>query len=300
MTKKMFQRFRRVGASIAVCVVALVFIVVVSACAGVNTNGNTTTVTGPVVSVNAQQHSVSLNFNGQTITINGLTDQEVALLQANASKISSISLQVTKNSDGSYTISSGQNSITISFTSGGSSTFNSEGTPEANNNETPNATEPQGQVEPGSISFTGNVKSVSSSNIVVSLPDGSTLSMTIVNGQTDLSDFNGGLPSVNQLIKVDATANTDGSFLASKLKPADSNDNTVDYKGVTTSAVGSDHVIHFKVGNKSYSFTIGSSGDLSDFNGNAQSIGNNVSVKVEVQFQGNTYTVTKVSSSNGQ
>jgi len=300
MTKKIIQRFRRIGASMAVCVVALVFMVLVSACAGVA--GNTTSVTGSVLSINAQQHSVSLKFNGQTITVNGLTDQEVALLQAQSSKISSISLQATQNSNGSYTISAGQNSVTITFTSGGSSTFNSDGTPEANNNETPNANEPQGQNEPGSISFIGTVKNVSSSSILVGLPDGSTLSMAIVNGQTDLSDFNGALPGVNQLIKVDATANADGSFLASQLKSTDSSDiqdqNTVEFDGVTTGAVGFDHVIHFKVGNKSLSFAIGSASDLGDFNGNAQSIGNNVSVKVEVQYQGTTATVTKVSNAN--
>jgi len=300
MTKKIIQRFRRIGASMAVCVVALVFMVLVSACAGVA--GNTTSVTGSVLSVNAQQHSVSLKFNGQTITVKGLTDQEVALLQAQSSKISSISLQATQNSNGSYTISAGQNSVTITFTSGGSSTFNSDGTPEANNNETPNANEPQGQNEPGSISFIGTVKNVSSSSILVGLPDGSTLSMAIVNGQTDLSDFNGALPGVNQLIKVDATANADGSFLASQLKSTDSSDiqdqNTVEFDGVTTGAVGFDHVIHFKVGNKSLSFAIGSASDLGDFNGNAQSIGNNVSVKVEVQYQGTTATVTKVSNAN--
>ena len=218
--------------------------ILVSACAGVSgTNASIpgSVISGPVVSVDAQHHSASINFNGHTITINGLTNQEVALLQAQSSKISSISLQATQNSDGSYTISSGQNSITITFTSGGSSTFNSDGTPEANTNETPNATEQTGPNEPGSISFIGSVKSVSNGSIVVSLPDGSTLSMIIANGQTDLSDFNGALPGVNQLIKVDATANTDGSFLASKLLSTDSGDvqvqNTVEFDGVTTSAV---------------------------------------------------------------
>jgi hypothetical protein len=288
MTKKMIQRFRRVGASIAVCVVALVFMVLVSACAGV---GNSS-VTGSVASVNAQQHSVTLNANGQTITISGLTDQQIAQLQAalQSHLNTNFSFNVTQNSDGSYTISTGPNSVT------------EDNTPEANNNETPNANQPQGQNEPGSISFIGTVKSVGNGSIVVSLPDGSTLPMSIVNGQTDLSDFNGALPGVNQLIKVDATANTDGSFLASKLSATDSSDvqnqNAVEFDGVTTSAVGSDHAIHFKVGNKNLSFTIGSTTDLGDFNGNAQGIGNNVSVKVEVQFQGNTATVTKVSNAN--
>ena len=290
MTKKMIQRFRRTGASIAVCVVALVFMVLVSACAGVAGN---TSITGSIASVNAQQHSVSLNVNGQTITVSGLTDQQIAQLQAAIqSRVNTnFSFNVTQNSDGSYSISTNPNSIT------------EDNTPENNNNETPNASQPQGQSEPGSISFIGTVRSVGNGSIVVSLPDGSTLSMSTVNGPTDLSDFNGALPGLNQLIKVDATANTDGSFLASKMQPTDSGDvqdqNTVDYHGVTTSAVGSDHVIHFKVGNKSFSFAIGSTADLGDFSGNAQTIGNNVAVKVTVQFLGNTGSVTKVSNSNG-
>ena len=95
--------------------------------------------------------------------------------------------------------------------------------------------------------------------------------------------------------------------MAAKLKTTDQGDlsdptklNTVDYQGVTSSAVGSDRVIHFAVGNKSYSFTIGSTADLSDFNNNAQAIQTNQMVKVEVLFNGSTATVTKVSSSNGQ
>jgi len=292
MTKNIVQHFRRAGVSIAVCIVAFVFMLAVSACAGVTNANGTTSLSGSVVSVNAQQHSVSLNVNGQTFTISGLTDSEIAQLQSALSSHlnTNFSFNVTQNNDGSYTISTNPNSMS------------EDNTPETNNNETPNANEPQGQNEPGSISFIGTVKSVSNGSIVVSLPDGSTLSMVIVNGQTDLSDFNGALPSVNQLIKVDATANADGSFLASQLKPTDSGDvqdqNVVEFDGVTTSAVGSDHAIHFKVGNKSLSFTIGSSADLSDFNGNAQAIGNGVSVKVKIQFQGNTSTVIKVSNAN--
>jgi hypothetical protein len=74
--------------------------------------------------------------------------------------------------------------------------------------------------------------------------------------------------------------------------------NTVDYQGVTTSAVGSDRVIHFGVGSKSYSFSIGSTADLSDFNNNAQAVQANQSVKVEVLFSGSTGTVVKVSNAN--
>jgi hypothetical protein len=47
-------------------------------------------------------------------------------------------------------------------------------------------------------------------------------------------------------------------------------------------------VIHFTAGIKSYTFPIPATAVLSDFGGNAQAIGNNVSVKVKVQFPANT------------
>ena len=254
-----------------------------TACAGVGTNGanGNLTVSGSVVSVNPQNHSVTLNINGQQKTISGLSDQEIALLQGQAGKMYAI--QVTQNSDGSYEIVTGTNPT-------------EENTPETGN--TPSTNDTPATNEPGSISFTGTVQSVSTNSIVVSMPDGRSLTMSIVNGQTDESDFNGQQITKGQLIQVDATANTDGSFLATKLKQADSADNVVDFQGVTTSAVGSDHVIHFAVGNKGFSYAIGSNADLGDFNGNAQSIGNNASVKVEVTFNGAAGSVTKVSNAN--
>ena len=254
-----------------------------TACAGVGTNGanGNLTVSGSVVSVNPQNHSVTLNINGQQKTISGLTDQEIALLQGQAGKMYAI--QVTQNSDGSYQIVTGTNPT-------------EENTPETGN--TPSTNDTPATNEPGSISFTGTVQSVSTNSIVVSMPDGRSLTMSIVNGQTDESDFNGQQITKGQLIQVEATANTDGSFLATKLKQADSADNIVDFQGVTTGAVGADHVIHFVVGNKGFSYAIGSNADLGDFNGNAQSIGNNASVKVEVTFNGATGSVTKVSNAN--
>jgi len=130
--------------------------------------------------------------------------------------------------------------------------------------------------------------------------------MGIVNGQTDLSAFNNAPPAAGTLIKVDANANTDGSFTATKLGQTLQSDliaqiklNTVDFKGTTTSAVGADRVIHFMVGKKSYSYTIGSTADLGDFNNNAQGIQANQPVKVEVLFSGSNGSVTKVSLNNG-
>ena len=268
---------RRFAIGIAILALMALF----TACAGVGTNGanGNLTVSGSVVSVSPQNHSVTLNINGQQKTISGLTDQEISLLQGHVGKMYSI--QVTQNSDGSYEIVTGTNPT-------------AEGTPETG--ETPTTGETPGAIQPGSINFTGKVQSVSNNSIVVSLPDGKSLTMSIINGQTDVSDFNGQQITRGELIKVEATANTNGSFLASKLKKADSADNVVDFQGVTTSAVGADHMIHFAVGNKSFSYAIGSNADLGDFSGNAQNIGNHANVKVEVTFNGTTGAVTKVSN----
>ncbi|HEX6482104.1 MAG TPA: DUF5666 domain-containing protein [Ktedonobacteraceae bacterium] len=254
-----------------------------TACAGVGTNGanGNLTVSGSVVSVNPQNHSVTLNINGQQKTISGLTDQEISLLQAQVGKL--YSMQVSQNSDGSYEIVTGTNPT-------------EDNTPETGN--TPSTNDTPATNEPGSINFTGTVQSVSTNSIVVSMPGGQSLTMSIINGQTDESDFNGQQITKGQLIQVEATANTNGSFLATKLKHADSADNVVDFQGVTTGAVGADHVIHFAVGNKGFSYAIGSNADLGDFNGNVQSIGNNARVKVEVTFNGATGSATKVSNAN--
>ncbi len=269
---------QKVVKQIVVGIAALVLMVLFSACAGVGTPG-TTTVTGSVVSVNPQSHSVTLNVNGQTKTINGLTDQEVTLLQGQVGKVYTI--QVTQNSDGSFTIQTG------------TSPQLGEGTPE------PGTTPTGGPNEPGSIQFIGNVTSSGNGTIVVSMPDGSSLSMS-TNG-TDLGDFNNSLPGVGTRVKVETTANSDGSFTATKIKTADTSDDAtkVTYQGVTTSAVGSDRVIHFGVGNRSFSFPIASTAELKDFGGNAQSIANGTSVKVTVQFSGTSGTATDVGNNNG-
>jgi hypothetical protein len=282
------NRFRMVIIGMAVLLLMMLF----TACAGVTTTNGTVSITGKIQSVDVANGTVTLNVQGQSqpIVIKGLSSAQVSALQSQVGKTYTIT--ATQNSDGSYQIDVN-----------GKPVLSAPGTPEgiqtSDNNETPSAS------GPGNISFIGKVQSVNSSSIVVSMPDGSTLSMNIVNGQTDLSDFNGSLPGTNQLIKVEANANSDGSFTATKLKATDTGDtsdatklNTVDFQGVTTSAVGSDGVIHFKVGNKSFSYTIGSNADLGDFNNNAQSIQANQAVKVEVLFNGNSGSVVKVSNAN--
>src|SRR5215472_8216016 len=244
--KQLLNRFR-MG---IICLAGLLLMALFTACAGVSTTNDTVSITGKIKSVDVANGTVTLSVQGQSqpIVIKGLSSAQASALQGQQGKTYTIT--ATQNSDGSYQIDVN-----------GKPVLSAPGTPEGI--ETPNANEPASTPGQGSISFIGKVQSASSSNIVVSMPDGSTLSMNIVNGQTDLSDFNGSLPGANQLIKVDANANTDGSFTATKLKTTDSGDtsnstklNTVDFHGVTTSAVGSDRVLHFKVGNKSYSFGI--------------------------------------------
>jgi len=142
----------------------------------------------------------------------------------------------------------------------------------------------------GGISFIGPVKSITSSSLVMSAPNGQTYTLAIT-AQTDRSAFGGSLPTVGTSVDMDSAANPDGSFTATILKPARAGDpdlNVVAYTGITTSAVGADSVIHFTVGVKSYTFTIPTTADVSAFGANAQAIGNNVTVKVKVQYPAKT------------
>ena len=152
--------------------------------------------------------------------------------------------------------------------------------------------------KPGVLSFIGPVKSVTSSSLVMSAPNGQTYTMAI-GAQTDRSAYGGGLPAVGSSVNMDSAYNPDGSLTATILKPAQPGDpdvNVIAYTGVTTSAVGADRVLHFTAGITSYTFTIPATADLADFGGNAQSIGPNVSVKVKVQFPANS--VVSVGNSN--
>ncbi len=123
----------------------------------------------------------------------------------------------------------------------------------------------------------------------MSAPNGQTFTMAIT-AQTDRSAYGGVLPTVGASVDMDSIINPDGSYTATILKPAQPGDpdlNVIAYTGITTSAVGADRVLHFTVGTKSYTFTIPPTADLSDFNGNAQAIANNMTVKVKVQYPAN-------------
>ena len=274
---------------LAIGIVGLMVVLLMTACsgfAGTNTSGNSITITGKITAVDAQHGTVSLDVNGQTYTISGLSASQEAALQGQVGKTYQIS--ATQNSNGTYTINVGNNSIIVA----------NQGATPGVQTETSGGNETPAANQAGTIQFTGKVLQVSGSSVVVAMPNGQPVTMS-TNAQTDLGDFNGALPAVGQIIKAGANANTDGSFTATKLSTTDNLDNTVKYQGVTTSTVGSDNVLHFVVGNKSLSYTIISGADLKDFNNNAQSIGNNQAVKVEVQFQGSNGVVTKVSNLNG-
>jgi hypothetical protein len=156
--------------------------------------------------------------------------------------------------------------------------------------QSPTVTQPPVAFKAGGISFIGPVKSITSSSLVMSAPNGQTYTLKIT-PQTDLSAFGGSLPTAGTSVDMDSSINPDGSLTATILKPAQPGDpdiNVIAYTGITTSAVGADRVIHFTVGTKSYTYTIPATAVLSDFGGNAQAIGINASVKVKVQYPANT------------
>ncbi|HEX6482799.1 MAG TPA: hypothetical protein VF043_28485 [Ktedonobacteraceae bacterium] len=161
---------------------------------------------------------------------------------------------------------------------------------------TPTATQPPTSTQPtvafkaGGISFIGPVKSINSSSLVITAPDGQNYTLAIT-AQTDRSTFGGNLPAVGTSVDMDSSINPNGSLTATILKPAQTGDpdlHVIAYTGITTSAVGADRMIHFTVGTKSYNLSIPTTAVLTDFGGNAQAIGNNASVKVKVQFPAHT------------
>lgn len=297
----MQQNLLKHGRLAVVCVCSLFVMLLFSACAGVAGGTSATTgggtITGSVVSVNTSARSVTLNVNGQQFTVSGLTDPQISALQTQIGK--RYSVQVQANGSNSYTINPGTDP-----TETDNATPQVNVTPEStNDNNGTNNNNNNGVNEPGSISFIGKVQSYNAGTLVVSLPGNQSLSMSAVNGQTEFKNLTS--PQVNQIVNVDALANPNGSFMASKVEATDVSDqqdtiklNTVAFKGVTTQAVGSNGQLAFKVGNKSYSFTISATTQLKDFT-SAQAIGANQSIKVEVLYNGGNGAVQKVASNNG-
>lgn len=265
-----------------------------AACSGVatttNSNGTTTSsITGKLVSVNPSTQSATFLVNGQSVTVNQLPSDLINQLQSKQGQ--QVTLQVTQNGN------------TYNFNVG--TTVQINGTPVTTSTTT---TTTSGQpttttaVEPGKLDFYGKIQSINATSIVVAMPNGDAITMAI-NAQTDRdNDFANGQPTVGQEIELKGITNQDGTFTATKLgflKQDDLSDtiklNTVDFEGVTTSAVGNDNALHFTVGNKPYTFTLNNTTEIKHFNTNQpQSIPNNQAVKVTVQFNGSNGTVTEV------
>lgn len=187
----------------------------------------------------------------------------------------------------------GTGTSTGQSTTGSTVTTSSTSTTQVQQPTTTQSSSPTAQAvafKAGGISFIGPVKSVTGSSLVMSAPNGQTYTMAIT-AQTDRSAYSGSLPTVGASVNMDSIINPDGSLTATILKPAQPGDpdlNNIAYTGITTSAVGADRVLHFTAGVKSYTFTIPTTADLSDFSGNAQAIGNNMSVKVKILYPNNT------------
>ncbi len=233
------------------------------------------TLSGQVISVDPNNHTVTISVNGQIRTITNVPSDILTTLQGQIGKVDSF--QLTQNSDGTYSIETGTNV-----------------TPETN--ESPTATlqsSPTAQpvaFKAGGISFIGPVKSITSSSLVMSAPNGKTYTIAIT-AQTDLSAYGGSLPTVGASVNMNSEINPNASLTATILQPAQPGDpdtNVITYTGITTSAVGADRGLHFTAGVTSYTFTITATAVLTDFGGNAQAIGNNVAVAVKVLYPANT------------
>lgn len=281
---------RHIRVFLVLCISSFLLLTI-AACSGVTpstTGGNTVTITGSIQSVNAANHSVTISVSGQSYTINGLTDAEITQLQSQVGKTYQITAK--QNADGSYTIAAGTSPLSETNATPGVTV-------------TATASPSTGTNEPGSISYIGKVQSVDANSITVSMPSGDNITMSI-SATTDHSDFGTGLPQNGQQVKVKATTFNDGNFTAASLdivKPDDAANptklNTVDFNGVTTSTVGSDNVVHFRVGSKDFSYTANSTTLIKGF-ANLQAIPTNTAIKVDVLFNGSNGTVLKVDSGN--
>ena len=271
-----------------------------AACSGVptttttNANGQPTIpISAKLISVNPSTQSATFLYNNQQITVNGLTSDVINQLQSHQGQ--EITLTVTQTGTNTYSFSV-------------NTTVTANGTPITTTDTTTNNGQPTTTtaVEPGKLDFYGKVQSINASSITVVMPNGDPITMAI-NSQTDRDDdFANGQPALGQQIELEGYTNQDGTFTAKKLGFLKQDDlsntikmSTVDFEGVTTSAVGSDNVIHFTVGNKPYSFTLNNATEIKHFNtAQSQSIQASLPVKVTVQFNGSNYTVTEVENNN--
>lgn len=70
--------------------------------------------------------------------------------------------------------------------------------------------------------------------------------------------------------------------------------NEIEFHGITTSRVGADNMLHFRVGSLLWSIPLTANTDLHKVGGSAQTIEPNQRVEVEVLVTGTQMTVTQV------
>lgn len=85
-----------------------------------------------------------------------------------------------------------------------------------------------------------------------------------------------------------------GKELMKQNSEEESEHNTIEFHGTTTSRVGADNLLHFTVGSISWSIPLTANTDLHEVGGSSQSIQPNQKVEVEVQVTGTHMVVTKV------
>src|ERR1700730_1779519 len=177
MTKKNIGSVRT--AFVAFC--SLCAIMLFAACQGVSSSGGPLTVSGKIISLNAAGHNVTVqgNLNGQqqTLTIGGLTDQQIAALNGHIG--AAYNFQVSQNNN-NYVITSNTDPVSTNDT-----------TPVANT--TPEATTAQnGTVQgnaQGNISLIGKIQNISNTSVTVTMPNAQTLTASIT-ANTDRGDNN--------------------------------------------------------------------------------------------------------------
>lgn len=260
-----------------VSILGLVAMVIFTACSGgAATHGSPDTVSGQLTAVNAANHSVTISSSGQPYTITGLSNQAIAALQTQIGK--TYTVQVTLKGNGNYRITEGTQ-------------LRPEKEQMLQSNRSPSS-----GMKLDNISFVGPIQNISNSSLEMKLPDGTTLTMAI-NAETDQSDLKGVQLSSGQTVEVEANVNDDGSFTATEIEHASSNDDisVVEYEGKTTRAVGSDNILHFSVGTHNYSYAISPTVKLKDINESVHSITSGTRIEAEVRFAETTGNVIKIS-----
>ncbi|MBO0777631.1 MAG: hypothetical protein J2P37_02275 [Ktedonobacteraceae bacterium] len=287
-------RVRKVLSIVAFWVSGCVVMLLVSACQGIDglnmlgnpststVNGNTNMyISGTIQSVNVREHSAILVVNGQRLTVSGLTDEQVSVMGANQGR--SLTLQVRQVGVDSYTVATG-----------GAAEIDPTATPAVASASTDGAASVAGSIE-----YVGTVLSADSDNVTVRMPDGQGLPMRVIRGQ---DGFHRSWPAVGQVVRVKTIAMSDGTFQATQLQLADSDDvrnqDIVKYRGLLNSVSGSDKMYSIRVGKKEFRFPLDLEVDLDFFHMRIVPKLNNVMVKAEVVFDGDAASIVKVETVN--